>query len=142
MKVYFSASTLSFTPGSWRDDGTYTDETWPSDAIEMSQDEIDKYWKVPTPEGKILGASDGGRPTWVDAPKPSQAELVAQAEVVRSNMQHEAEASIKPLERARSLGIATPNELALLTEWERYSVYLMRVDTSLAPNIEWPQKPQ
>ncbi|MGL4750999.1 MAG: tail fiber assembly protein, partial [Aeromonadaceae bacterium] len=34
------------------------------------------------------------------------------------------------------------DELTSLTEWERYSVLLMRVDVSLAPNIEWPQKPQ
>lgn len=83
---------------------------------------------------------DGNK--WVTDTESQKAELVAQANAIKSTLQREAEGAIKPLERAKSLGIATPNELETLTEWEKYSVYLMRVDTSLAPNIEWPQKPQ
>ncbi|MGL5728718.1 MAG: tail fiber assembly protein [Plesiomonas sp.] len=113
------------------------------DAIPVSDDVFDEYAAIP-PDGKIRSVGEGGMPCWEDAPKsppPSPEEQVAQADAVKSTLQREAEDAIKPLERAKSLGIATPQELALLTEWEKYTVYLMRVDTSTAPNITWPVKP-
>lgn len=142
MTVYFSAKNISFIPVEWRDDGTYTESDWPSDAVLLSTEESGEYWKVSPPEGKMLGASKEGRPCWVDVPPPSHSELVSQADSYKSALQREAEYVIKPLDRARQLGIATDEEISSLTEWERYSVFLMRVDTSLAPNIEWPKKPQ
>lgn len=142
MTVYFSARMLTFIPGAWRDDGTYTEDTWPSDAILLTNGESDTYWKMSPPDGKQLGATADGRPCWVDVPPPSHAELVSQAESQKAQIAACAEQSIRPLERAKQLGIATDDELTALTEWERYSVLLMRVDTYLAPNIEWPQKPQ
>lgn len=141
MMVYFSGIDLAFMPDKWRIDGTYTDETWPSDAILLTQEEADTYWKASTPEGKQLGVTAGGRPCWVDVPSPSQAELVSQAESQKAQLAAAAEQSIRPLERAKQLGIATDEELSALTEWERYSVFLMRVDTSKAPDIAWPVVP-
>lgn len=70
MSVYFSSSKLCFIPGSWKDDGTYTNETWPSDAILLTQDECDAYWKAQQPEGMRLGASPEGRPIWVNVQEP------------------------------------------------------------------------
>ncbi|MDN0004869.1 tail fiber assembly protein [Providencia stuartii] len=32
-------------------------------------------------------------------------------------------------------------EAAALQAWKKYRVLLNRIDTSLAPNIEWPEKP-
>lgn len=141
MDVYFSKS-VGFIPSQWKDDGTYTNETWPQDAVLLGQNEADAFWKASPPPGKHLGSTHDGRPCWVDVPPPSQEEQVAQAEATKASLQREAEDAIKPLERAKSLGIATDEEISGLTDWERYSVFLMRVDTSLAPNIEWPQKPQ
>ncbi|MGL5283974.1 MAG: tail fiber assembly protein [Plesiomonas shigelloides] len=141
MRAYFSSCNLSFIPAAWKDDGTYTSESWPADTVLLTQEEADTYWKVSAPEGKQLGSTPDGRPCWVDIPPPSPEELITQADAVKSTLQREAEDAIKPLERAKSLGIATPQELVLLTEWEKYSVYLMRVDTSTAPNITWPVKP-
>ncbi|MGL4249285.1 MAG: tail fiber assembly protein [Plesiomonas shigelloides] len=92
--------------------------------------------KPATPHDKWNGSS------WVTDVNSQKAEQVAQAETTKVSLQREAEDAIKPLERAKQLGIATQQEMTLLTEWEKYSVYLMRVDTSLAPNIEWPTKPQ
>ncbi|MGL5284306.1 MAG: tail fiber assembly protein [Plesiomonas shigelloides] len=141
MSVYFSSSVFGFIPEHWRNDGTYSAESWPADAVLLTQEEADTYWKVSPPDGKQLGTTPEGRPCWVDIPPPSPEEQVAQADTTKYTLQREAEDAIKPLERAKSLGIATPQELALLTEWEKYSVYLMRVDTSTAPNITWPVKP-
>lgn len=78
---------------------------------------------------------------WVTDVVSQKAEQVAQASTVKSTLQREAEQSIRPLERAKQLGIATDGELTALNEWERYSVFLMRVDTSKAPDIDWPVVP-
>ncbi|MGL5490546.1 MAG: tail fiber assembly protein [Shewanella sp.] len=112
-----------------------------SDAIDVSNDVYNEF-SISNPEGKIRGVGGDGMPCWIDSPPPSPEELVKHAELTKAALQREAEDSIKPLERAKLLGIATPQELALLTEWEKYSVYLMRVDTSKPDQIVWPTKPQ
>lgn len=83
---------------------------------------------------------DGSK--WVTDIASQKAEQEAQAEATKSMLQSESEDYIKPLERAKSLGIATAQELTMLSEWEKYSVYLMRVDTSNPDQIVWPDKPQ
>lgn len=104
-------------------------------AIEVSEEQ----WRSIGPDCKYVDGNISPPPEKSEEEK--QHDRVAQADAVKSTLQREAEDAIKPLERAKSLGIATPQELALLTEWEKYSVYLMRVDTSTAPNITWPVKP-
>ncbi|MBC0551259.1 tail fiber assembly protein [Escherichia coli] len=37
--------------------------------------------------------------------------------------------------------IATEEEKAFLAAWKTYRVLLNRVDTSTAPDIEWPEEP-
>ncbi|WP_277888405.1 tail fiber assembly protein, partial [Escherichia coli] len=39
------------------------------------------------------------------------------------------------------LGMATDDETKLLLAWKKYRVLLNRVDTSTAPDIEWPEEP-
>nr|UJL16314.1 tail fiber assembly protein [Escherichia coli] len=45
---------------------------------------------------------------------------------------------IAPLQDAVDLEIATEEERSLLEAWNKYRVLLNRVDTSTAPDIEWP----
>lgn len=52
-----------------------------------------------------------------------------------------ATAAMAPLQDAEELGMATEVELTALTLWKRYRVMLNRVDTSIAPDIEWPELP-
>lgn len=54
----------------------------------------------------------------------------------------EAEARIVQLERKARLELATDEDKALLTEWEIYTVKLGDVNPELAPDIEFPQKPE
>ncbi|NPF56150.1 tail fiber assembly protein, partial [Escherichia coli] len=42
---------------------------------------------------------------------------------------------------AADLEIATEEETLLLEAWKKYRVLLNRVDTSTAPDIEWPTNP-
>lgn len=46
-----------------------------------------------------------------------------------------------PLQDAVDLEIATEEERSLLEAWNKYRVLLNRVDTSTAPDIEWPANP-
>lgn len=83
-------------------------------------------------------------PKEVDAhlnPPISKEQLIAEAEQQKHSLLAEVNNAIAPLQYAENLGIATAEESALLVDWQKYSVYLNRVDTSLAPDIEWPEKP-
>lgn len=48
---------------------------------------------------------------------------------------------IAPLQDAADLEIATEEETSLLEAWKKYRVLLNRIDTSTAPDIEWPTSP-
>jgi len=72
---------------------------------------------------------------------PSRESLIAFAEAEKTSRLEEAESEITLLERAARLNIATESEKEALNKWEIYSVLLSRVDTALAPDIEWPEKP-
>ncbi|MEY0961197.1 tail fiber assembly protein, partial [Providencia rettgeri] len=67
---------------------------------------------------------------------------IAEAEQQKQSLLAEANNAIAPLQYAENLGIATAEESASLVDWQKYCVYLNRVDTSLAPDIDWPQKPE
>lgn len=69
-------------------------------------------------------------------------DYVAAAEIKKANLMTEASAVIAPLERAVKLGIATDEEVRRLESWELYSVLLNRIDTSTAPDIDWPEQPE
>ena len=49
--------------------------------------------------------------------------------------------SEKRIQDAADLEIATEEETSLLEAWKKYRVLLNRVDTSTAPDIEWPAIP-
>lgn len=74
-------------------------------------------------------------------PAPNQEQLIAQS-VSRKNQQRSvADDEIAWLQDAVDAGIATDEETALLAAWKTYRVQLMRIDTSKAPDIEWPTPP-
>lgn len=54
----------------------------------------------------------------------------------------EANRTIAPLQDAVDISIATDEEITRLAEWKRYRVELSRIDTSKAPDIEWPVRPE
>ena len=75
-------------------------------------------------------------------PEPTQEELIAQAEQQKAALRQTADAEITWRQDAVDAGIATAEESAALAEWKTYRVLLMRVDTSAAPDIEWPTQPE
>ncbi|UNY40201.1 hypothetical protein KLEP174_gp29 [Pseudomonas phage vB_PcuM_ KLEP17-4] len=73
--VYFSPSSISFIPAAWLADGTYNDLSWPKDAVLLTDDQRNAFWKKSPPPGKVLGAVDG-LPAWVNAPMPSVSDVI------------------------------------------------------------------
>lgn len=140
-KVYFSASLPGFILAEWKDDGTYTEDTWPQDAVVLTDDEVSQFWKQAAPEGEMLGSAEG-RPAWVNLTAPTHEEMVAAAEQQKQKLRSQADAEIAWRQDAVDAGIATEEETAELAVWKTYRVLLMRVDTSTAPDIEWPALPQ
>ncbi|MEY0542365.1 tail fiber assembly protein [Providencia rettgeri] len=78
---------------------------------------------------------------WVTDTEAQKAMLVEQAEQEKTQRLEEAEQNILMLERKVRLGMATDQEIELLRQWEIYSVKVSDIDTSTAPDIEWPVKP-
>ncbi|STH95957.1 tail assembly chaperone gp38 [Citrobacter braakii] len=68
----------------------------------------------------------------------SQNELCAQAEAKKTELLSTATSVIAPLQDASDLGDATAEEAVALSEWKKYRVKVMRVDTS---KPEWPTPP-
>ncbi|WP_315707493.1 hypothetical protein [Brenneria uluponensis] len=55
--AYFSPSMNSLIPVAWKDDGTYTEDAWSSDAVLATDEEVITFWKQTPPTGKILEQS-------------------------------------------------------------------------------------
>ncbi len=78
--------------------------------------------------------------TYLNPPQGKE-ELVALAEIKKARLLEDASSTIAILERAVKYEIATEDEKAALEEWGRYSVLVSRVDTTNAPDIDWPPLP-
>lgn len=90
------------------------------------------------PEGKMLGTDNNGYPVWVDIPSLSPEERVARAEQTRRDLRTRADSEIAWRQDAVDADIATDEETAALSEWKKYRVLLMRVDTA---KPVWPTPP-
>ncbi|PVZ86695.1 phage tail protein [Serratia sp. S1B] len=115
--------------------------TWPADGIYVDVEIYQKYTDQP-PVGKQRGANKKGEPTWVSIPPPTAEEKIKIAELTRSELRNAADVAISPLQDAVDLGIATGKETGQLKAWKTYRVLLSRIDTSTAPDIDWPVAPE
>lgn len=140
MRAYFVPSVPTFIPESWKNDGTYTEENWPSDAILLTEEETNAYWIIPPPKGQKLGVVKG-KPAWVDIPPPSQDELIMAAERKREFLLREAQETISFWQTELQLGIISDEDKASLIAWMNYIKAVQAVDTSKAPDITWPTPP-
>ncbi|MCK6984028.1 tail fiber assembly protein [Enterobacter roggenkampii] len=143
MSAYFVPSIPTFIPESWKKDGSYSDETWPSDATLVSDEIASKYWMVTPPDGKRLG-SVKGNPAWVDIPPPTQEELISQAEIERKRRVLDANEFMnsKQWPGKAAIGRLKGDELASYNLWLDYLDALLSLDVSSAPNVKWPGRPQ
>lgn len=134
----FSSEKSCFYSQAWRD-AYISNNTWPIDAVDVTDEIYYKYSCTP-PEGKVLG-TEGNQPTWVDCPPPTQKELIAAAEQQKAALLAEAQATISLWQTELQLGIISDEDKASLIAWMNYIKAVQAVDTSTAPDINWPYKP-
>lgn len=115
--------------------------TWPNDAIEISERWYE-YLIEGQGVGKVITVNEYGQPVLADPAPPAPEEIIQYAAELKNKLMDEANTALLPLQDAVDLGIATESESAMLIEWKKYRVLLNRVDTSKAPDIEWPEKPK
>lgn len=112
---------------------------WPDDGVEVSEADHDALFPVPV--GKLVDTVDG-YPAWVDAPPPTQEELVFAAEQQKSTLLAESYATISIWQTELQLGIISDEDKASLIAWMNYIKAVQAVDTSKATDITWPDKPE
>ncbi|CAM6972568.1 Tail fiber assembly protein [Citrobacter portucalensis] len=115
--------------------------TWPTDGIDMKDEDVTAFMGE-APEGKMRGVGSDGLPCWVNVPPPTAEELVERAELMRGSLVAEARDKISLWQTELQLGIISDDDKASLIAWMKYIQALNAVDTSTAPDIEWPVKPE
>lgn len=135
-KYVFSAKKNAFFPVELKSSYHKAGE-WPNDGIEIEDSVATEFMQEP-PEGKYRNVI-AGMPAWVDIPPPTQEELSAVAELKKANLRMRADSEINWRQDAVDAGVATEEETAALSEWKRYRVLLMRVDTE---KPVWPTTPE
>ncbi len=100
----------------------------------------------PLPENVTWLSPDGEYQKWdgTSWEKDEETEKLFQireAEETKKSLMQVASEHIAPLQDAVDLEIATEEEASLLTAWKKYRVLLNRIDTSTAPDIDWPTIP-
>ncbi|EAA2747818.1 tail fiber assembly protein [Salmonella enterica] len=114
---------------------------WPEDAIPVT----DNYYRSllsGQQTGMVIVAGNNGYPVLAERPAPTEKELQQQADQKKQSLMQEANTMISTLQDAADFTMATAEETAALTEWKKYRVLLMRVDTSKVPEIKWPEPPE
>ncbi|ELB7803821.1 MULTISPECIES: tail fiber assembly protein [Enterobacter cloacae complex] len=90
------------------------------------------------PEGDYMRWDDN---KWIKDSDAERAAAVSHAIEEKKQLQKAATEIINTLQDAVDLDMATEKEIVLLSEWKAFRVLLNRVDTSKAPEIEWPEVP-
>lgn len=135
-RYFWSAKENGFYPESMKELYENSPDGWPEDAVEISEELYNSLLEGQS-RGKVIASGRDGKPLLSDP----VIDHTALAEAEKSRLGNKAEEMILPLQRAVKYGIASEEEMARLKEWEIFSVELSRVDTSLAPEIEWPEPP-
>lgn len=96
-------------------------------------------------DGKRRVAGDGGLPVWEVIPPPTPEELhknaVREAENRKAQLLAEAAQYTRDWQTDLLLGIITDEDKARLIAWRGYAKKVGAIDTSFAPDINWPAKP-
>ncbi len=115
--------------------------SWPEDAKEVSDELFYQYSQNP-PKGKIRSHADG-LPIWEDVPPMTEAELILKNKNEKQLRIDEANNYMngKQWPGKAAIGRLKGEELAQYNLWLDYLDALELVDTSSAPDIEWPTPP-
>ncbi|WP_133550942.1 tail fiber assembly protein [Enterobacter sp. AG326] len=139
MSIYYSASQNGFYNDLLKNEYKVAG-TWPDDVFEISERWY-QYLINGQARGKVIIANEYGQPVLSNPPELTKDQVVIEAKNKKSALMLEVNDLLAPLQDAVDLGLSTSEENALLLEWKKYRILLNRVETSNAPNIEWPVKP-
>lgn len=78
---------------------------------------------------------------WIADEAAEKGYAIDQANQKKVKLVNQADEKLAVLNYAVSLEMETEEEARLLTLWKKYRVLLERVDTSVAPDIQWPEVP-
>ena len=90
------------------------------------------------PAGWTFSVNSDGLVTLIEPPPPTKEQLIIAAETQRTDLRQRANDEISWRQDAYDADIATDEETAALSEWKKYRVLLMRVDTA---KPVWPTPP-
>lgn len=79
---------------------------------------------------------------WVTDEAKLKAAHIAEADARKAKLRAQADLEIAWRQDAIDATMATTEEATELSNWKIYRIQVMRVDTSLALNIEWPAEPK
>ncbi|HDF2422980.1 TPA: tail fiber assembly protein [Morganella morganii] len=83
-----------------------------------------------------------GEANQIANPPPTKEQLILQAEEKKQFLISEVHTETEMLRAKLALKRIRPDEEAMLIAWLDYLDLLEAIDTTLAPDIDWPQKPQ
>ncbi|MEI2603662.1 tail fiber assembly protein [Erwinia aphidicola] len=138
--MHYSAKNNAFYEDTMKDDYIQAG-SWPDDLVEISDEAYNALFDGQS-DGKVITPGDDGRPVLTDPPPPTNEQLVAQANSRIKSLMDQATTAIAPLQYAVDLEMATEEEQTRLRKWKKYLVLLSRVDTSRAPDLDLPDKPE
>ena len=117
---------------------------WPEGkGVDIDEVIFREYFYDTPPEGKYRCVGEDGLPEWADIPPPTREEQIASAETKKQQLINQANEYInsKQWPGKASIGRLKGEELAQYNLWLGYLDALELVDTSGAPDIEWPTPP-
>ncbi|EME5227045.1 tail fiber assembly protein [Escherichia coli] len=117
---------------------------WPEEkGVDIDEVIFREYFYDTPPEGKYRCVGEDGLPAWADIPPPTREEQIASAETKKQQLINQANEYInsKQWPGKAAIGRLKGEELAQYNLWLDYLDALELVDTSSAPDIEWPTPP-
>ncbi|MGH6098816.1 MULTISPECIES: tail fiber assembly protein [Citrobacter freundii complex] len=138
-KYIYDAKTNAFYPLSLKEEYE-TSDTWPENGIEVDETVFVAF--LTAPAGKVRVAGSDGKPAWGDIPPPTPEQAIAIAEHEKQLRLAYANNVTADWRTELALGSISDDDKARLIAWMAYIKELKSVDTSTAPGIKWPDKPE
>ncbi|CZU93895.1 tail fiber assembly protein [Enterobacter hormaechei] len=129
--IYFSKSSNGFFLDS-------INENMPADIVEISADLYNALMTGQQNGGKVIESDDDGYPILVSP----EVNHIAQAENQRAQLLATADDVTADWRVELMLGDISDEDKAKLSVWMEYKRKVKEVDTSLAPDIDWPEPPE
>ncbi|EOE4561755.1 tail fiber assembly protein [Enterobacter hormaechei] len=137
----FSPSENAFYPYSL-EESYIAAGSWPVDGVEVD-DAVFYEFTGEAPTGKIRITGSDGLPAWGDTPPISIEEAIAAGETKKQGLIEQANEYMnsKQWPGKAAIGRLKGDDLARYSDWLDYLDALEAVNTSRAPDIDWPIAP-